>query len=93
MVYVRTSKDNLWESVVSFQYVGLEAQAQFGKLGGKHLYLLSHISLAHSVLGNDQMYKQKKKAPDNLTPKSVSNLQLKKARPSDLFEIQKGFDV
>jgi hypothetical protein len=38
------SKDNLWESVLSFQHVGPGDQAQFGKLADKYLYLLSHVT-------------------------------------------------
>lgn len=44
MVYVWVSKDNLCGSVVTLYIVGPEAQTRFGRLGGKHLYLLSHLT-------------------------------------------------
>lgn len=37
------SKDSLWESVLSFHYVGLGDPTLVAKLGGKYLYPLSHL--------------------------------------------------
>lgn len=71
---VCVSKGNLWESVISFQHVGPGDQTQFGRLAGKRLYRWA-ISPAHSVWGDGQVYKIKRKVPDSLIPKSVPNLQ------------------
>lgn len=43
-VHVGRSEDNLQESVPSFHHVGLRDQAQVIRLGGKHLYSLSHLT-------------------------------------------------
>lgn len=38
-----SSEDNMQESVLSFPPVSPGVQTQLTKLGGKHVYLLSHL--------------------------------------------------
>lgn len=41
---VRGHLVNLWQSVLSFHHVGPQIELKFFRLGGKHLYPLSHFT-------------------------------------------------
>lgn len=43
-IYVQRSKDNVWEKALSFHHMGPGNQTQIARIGGKALYLMSHLA-------------------------------------------------